>query len=70
MYMNIRFDIIKLNNKRHMVPPKMRLILVWLINDNLALQKALNSQTSYINVLVVSKLCGWSLYKKMWLISV
>ena len=41
---NIHFDVIKLNNKRHMVPvPKNAAILIWLMNDHLALQEALNS---------------------------
>ena len=52
---NKHFYTIKLNIW-HMVPvPKIQLILVCLINDHLALQKALNSQASYINVLVVHK---------------
>ena len=50
----IQFDITKMNNKdTWSLYPKIKLILVWLINDNnLALQAALESQTCYINVLV------------------
>ena len=54
----------------------MRLILVWLINDHLALQEAINSQTNYINVLVVHKeyVQEWFDYirnvKNLWLVTV
>ena len=54
----------------------MRLILVWLVNDHLALQEAINSQTNYINVLVVHKdyVQEWFDYirnvKTLWLVTV
>ena len=41
---NIHFDIIRLNNERHMVLyQKTQLILVWLVNKYLAPQEALNA---------------------------
>ena len=44
--------------------PNMQLMLVWLINDNLALQEALNSEASYIDVLAVPQI------KTLWLVTV
>ena len=56
IFINVRFDIIKLNNKRNVVPVLKNLTNFGLVDKwLLALQEALNCQTSYINVFVVHK---------------
>ena len=56
IFINVRFDIIKLNNKRNVVPVLKNLTNFGLVDKwLLALQEALNRQTSYINVFVVHK---------------
>ena len=76
-FINISFDIIKLNNKSHIFPvPKNVASFCLVDNWHLVPQEALNSETSYVNVLVVHKkyVQEWFVYirnvRTLWLVSV